>query len=115
MNGGKSDIIDTILKILDKEREALANVNEEEIDSNTGAMEKAFKTLAENLLKDFAKVKCDIEEVRNGLMKIDKGMRSSLTNEIDISKTDNKLRDMYKAREWIKFPHFNGKRKPSSV
>ena len=56
-------------------------------------MEKAFKTLAENLQKDFAKVKGDIEEVRNNLLKIDKGC---LSNEIEISKTDDKLRDMYK-------------------
>ena len=49
-----------ILKILEQEREVLENVDEEEIDSNTGAMEKAFKTLAENLHKDFAKVKGDI-------------------------------------------------------
>ena len=92
-NGGKSNIIDIVFKILEKERKALENVEEEEIDSNTGAMEKAFKTLAENLQKDFAKVKGDIEEVRNNLLKIDKGC---LSNEIEISKTDDKLRDMYK-------------------
>ena len=56
-------------------------------------MEKAFKILAENLQKDFAKVKGDIEEVRNDLLKIDKGC---LSNEIAISKTDDKLRNMYK-------------------
>ena len=89
--GGKSNIIDIVFKILEKERKALENVEEEEIDSNTGAMEKAFKTLAENLQKDFAKVKGDIEEVRNNLLKIDKGC---LSNEIEISKTDDKLRDL---------------------
>ena len=56
-------------------------------------MEKAFKILAENLQKDFAKVKGDIEEVRNDLLKIDKGC---LSNEIKISKTDDKFRNMYK-------------------
>ena len=45
MNGGKSDIIEIILKILEKEREALENEDEEEIDSNTGAMKKASKHL----------------------------------------------------------------------
>ena len=88
-NGGKSNIIDIVFKILEKKRKALENVEEEEIDSNTGA----FKTLAENLQKDFAKVKGDIEEVRNNLYSIDKGC---LSNEIEISKTDDKLRDMYK-------------------
>ena len=91
-------------------------------------MKKAFKTLAKNLQKDFAKFKGDIEYVRNNLLKIDNGC---VSNEIEISKTDDKLRDMYKdleaqrhgqkynntnkAREWIEFSHFNGKRKPSSV
>ena len=95
-NGGKSYIIDIILKILEKEREELVNMDEEEVDSNTGAIEKAFKTLAENLQKYFAKAKGDIEEVRNGLLKIDK---RCLSNETEISKTDNKLRDMYKDLE----------------
>ena len=46
-NGGKSYIIDIILKILEKEREELVNMDEEEVDSNTGAIEKAFKTLGD--------------------------------------------------------------------
>ena len=44
MNGEKSDKIDIILTILAKEREALETLDEEEIDSKTGVMEKAFKT-----------------------------------------------------------------------
>ena len=56
-------MIDIFIKIIEKEREALENVDEEEVDSNTSAMQKAFKTLAENLQR---------EEVRNALLNIDK-------------------------------------------
>ena len=89
----KTDMIDIIMKILEEERYSLEKVDEKEVDSNNGSMEKAFKKMAENPQKDFAKVKGDIEEVRNNLSKIDK---RCLSKKIKMSKTDDKLRDMYK-------------------
>ena len=103
-NGGKIDLINIILKIQEKEYEALENVVEEDDGSNTGTMEKAFKILAEKLHKDFVKVKKDIEgvykEEKKDFEKVNKDLDrlrgETIIQEQDLIKKDGQIEELFK-------------------